>query len=138
VYNPSSIGYSTTLISSLHSYKSFEQYDQKYFVHFCYTILLLTFIFTARIKVFPPHSEEEKFNWFIEVFFSFYEIVFLQTGTSFDKKILANVKKTLLKENDIFFMLQAVYEKVNGVFDVTISNEKDYYQRLFYDEAKDQ
>jgi hypothetical protein len=64
--------------------------------------------------------------------------VFLQTWTSFDKKILANIKKTLLKENDIFFMLQAVYEKVNGVFDVTINNEKDYYQRLFYDEAKDQ
>lgn len=138
VYNPSSIGYSTTLISSLHSYQSFEQYDQKYFVHFCYTILLLTFIFTARIKVFPPQSKEEKFNWLIEVFFSFYEIVFLQTWTSFDKKIIANIKKTLLKENDIFFMLQAIYEKVNGVFDVTINNEKDYYQRLFYDEAKDQ
>ncbi len=137
VYNPSTIGYSITLVTSLSSYKTLENFDNKYFVHFCYTTLLLTFIFAARIKVFPQWTKKEKFNWLIEVFFSFYEIVFLQTNTDFDHKIIQKIKKQVLKENDIFFMLQAVYEKVNTVFDVSVNNQTDYYQWLFYDESKE-
>jgi hypothetical protein len=34
-------------------------------------------------------------------------------------------------------MLQAVYEKVNNIFDVSANSEKDYYQWLFYDESKE-
>lgn len=137
VYNPSTVWYSLTLVSSLHTYKSFEKYEAKYFVHFCYTILLLTFVFWSRIKVFPNQTPEEKFNWLVDIFFSFYEIVFLQTWVSYNKKTLIEIKKTILKENNIFFMLMKAYETINWLFDVSINNEKDYYQRLFYDELKD-
>jgi len=34
-------------------------------------------------------------------------------------------------------MLQAVYELINNSFEVSASHEKDFYQRLFYDEAKE-
>jgi len=137
VYNPSTIWYSIALVTSVYIKESFNTIDAKYFIHFNYTVLLLTFIFASRIKSFPKTTKEEKFNWFINTFFSLYEIVFLQTNTSFEKKEIEKVKKQLFENNDIFFMLQVVYEKINNIFDVSITNQKEYYERLFYDESKE-
>jgi len=138
LYNPSTIWYGLSLVAPFYVYKVFDGFDSKYFIHFSYTILLLTYVFASRIKVFPNNSDNDDFNWFVDLFFSFYEIIFLQTNTSYDKKLVQKLKKKLLTDSDVFFMLRSVYKRLNNVFDVNINEEKEFYDRLFHDEKKEQ
>jgi hypothetical protein len=101
-----------------------------------YTIFLLSFIFLGRIKVFPHQDREKNYNRFIEVVFSFYEFVFQQTGKKMDPNIVKKLKKELLNQIELFFLLFAVYQNFNNIFTHPQTTNKDIYSRLFYDELK--
>ncbi|MBU1758183.1 hypothetical protein KKG31_03345 [Patescibacteria group bacterium] len=134
--NCANISNGLTLVTSLYVKKIFQKYNQDAYLNFLYTIYLLGFIFTARIKVFPSADKEEKYNWFIKTFFYFYEFVFSQTGKKIGPKELASIKKELLNEIDTFFLLFINYQKLNETLYNPDINGKDFYTRMFYDELK--
>ena len=68
--------------------------------------------------------------------FSFYEFVFQQTGKKIDPAIVKALKKELLNQIELFFLLFAVYKNFNGIFVHPHVTDKDVYSRLFYDELK--
>jgi predicted AAA+ superfamily ATPase len=68
--------------------------------------------------------------------FEFYEFVFQQTGKKTDPTIIKSLKKSLLNQIDLFFLLFAVYNKLNTIFVHPHVPEKDMYTWLFYDELK--
>jgi hypothetical protein len=68
--------------------------------------------------------------------FSFYEFVFQQTGKKVDPAIVKALKKELLNQIELFFLLFAVYKNFNGIFVHPQVADKDVYSRLFYDELK--
>ncbi|MFA5748109.1 MAG: hypothetical protein WC872_03255, partial [Candidatus Absconditabacterales bacterium] len=107
-----------------------------YYLNFLYTIYLLSFVFISRIKVFPFKDKEKNYNWFVDVFFSFYEFVFNQTGKKIDNKILNQLKKELLNQVEVFFLLFEFYKKLNGLFKNIKDSDSDFYSWLFYDELK--
>ena len=112
-FNCANISNGLALTTSLYVKKIFQKYNQDAYLNFLYTTYLLGFIFTARIKIFPDGTKEEKYNWFIQMFFNFYEFVFSQTGKKISPKELASIKKDLLNEVDIFFLLFINYQKLN-------------------------
>lgn len=136
-FNPSNIWNGISLVAGLYLEKIFRKYSDEYFLNFLFTSYLLNFVFLARIKVFPYDNNQENYNWFIEVFFDFYEIVFFQSSQNVDKKTLEEIKKDILWEIDILFLLFEHYKLFNWMFESYKKDENDFYKWIFYDELKD-
>jgi hypothetical protein len=135
-FSPANIANSMSLVSALYVKDIFREYSPEYYLNFLYTIFLLHFVFLSRIKIFPSENRETNYNRCIDVFFSFYTYVFQQTGQTPDPKLVLEIKKTILNQTEIFFMLLSIYEHCNQMFAHRNTNDKDMYARLFYDELK--
>lgn len=135
--NPSNTSNSIALVVSMYVEKIFRKYDDDYFLNFLFAIYLLNFVFLARIKVFPDKTNKENYNWFIDVFFNFYKTIFSQSGQKLDLEIFEELKKELLWEVNVFFLLFEHYKKSNTLLADKYSNHEDFYKWIFYDEMKD-
>lgn len=115
-FSPANISNNLALVVALYVKDVFRTYPQEYYLNFLYTIFLLSFVFLARIKVFPYQDREKNYNRFVDVLFSFYEFVFQQTGKKLDQNIVKELKKSLLNQIELFFLLFAVYKNMNTSF----------------------
>jgi len=135
-FSPANISNNLALVVALYVKDIFRKYPPEYYLNFLYTIFLLSFVFLWRIKVFPYKDREKNYNRFVEIMFSFYEFVFQQTGSKMDPAIVKSLKKELLNQIELFFLLFAVYKNFNTIFTHPNINDKDIYSWLFYDELK--
>ncbi len=135
-FSPANIANNLALVTALYVKDIFRAYPPEYYLNFLYTVFLLSFVFLARIKIFPHKDREKNYNRFVETMFSFYEFVFQQTGKKIDPVIIKKLKKELLNQIELFFLLFAVYKDFNTIFVHPQVNDKDFYSRLFYDELK--
>lgn len=135
--NPSNTANVIALTSSIYTKDIFAKYHSDYFINFLYSIYLLTFVFLARIKIFPYTNKQENYNRFIEVFLCFYRFVFEQTWKNLDEKIFKDIQKKLLGQIEVFFMLFHYYQKINWLLYNNQVSWNDFYWRIFYDELKD-
>jgi hypothetical protein len=94
--NPANIGNGLALISSISLEKIFRKYPNEYFLNFLFAIYLLNFVFLARIKVFPFDDTQKDYNWFIEILFNFYELIFEQSKHKMDYAFLGKIKREVL------------------------------------------
>lgn len=136
-FSPSNIATSIALISSIYTKDVFEKNAQQYFLYFLFTVYLLTFLFQARLKVFPYENDEKgNYYWFIDLFFAFYKVVLDQAGIEIGKLEMETLKQKLLHHIQVFFMLYHVYQSVNTCIQPYGVSEKEFYGWLFYDELK--
>ena len=135
--NPSNISHSIALMATLYVDKIFRKYPDEYFLNFLFSIYLLNFVFLSRIKVFPWKSQQDDYNWFIDVLFNFYKTVFHQSWQKLDLKIIEKIKKDLLWEVDMFFMLFEHYKWFNKLMAWEKNQDEDFYKWIFYDEIKE-
>ncbi len=135
-FSPANISNNLSLVTALYVKDIFRTYPPEYYLNFLYTIYLLSFVFLSRIKIFPHKDREKNYNRFIDILFSFYEFVFQQTGKKIDPVIIKSLKKELLDQVELFFLLFAVYKNFNTIFIHSQVTDKDFYSRLFYDELK--
>lgn len=140
-FSPSNIATGIALITSIYTKDVFaaensEKKDQ-FFLYFLCSVYLLTFIFQARLKVFP-YGDDDKANygWFIDVFFSFYGVVLEQAGLGMSQERFDALKQKLLQNIQLFFMLYYVYKSVSECIQPHQISEKEFYGWLFYDELK--
>ena len=135
-FSPANIANNLSLVVALYVKDIFRSYPPDYYLNFLYTVFLLSFVFLSRIKIFPYDDREKNYNRFVETMFAFYEFVFQQTGKKIDPRIIKSLKKELLNQIELFFLLFAVYQKFNGIFVHDQVTDKDFYSWLFYDELK--
>lgn len=135
-FSPANIANTLSLVTTLYIKNAFRSYPPEYFLNFIYTIFLLSFVFLARIKIFPYTDREKNYNRFVETMFSFYEFVFQQTGKRIDPAIVKSLKKELLNDIELFFLIFSVYKHLNWIFVYDQVTDKDVYSWLFYDELK--
>ena len=135
--NPSNIGNTLTMVITMFINNVFNDYDDAYFINFIFTVYLLNFVFLSRIKVFPYNDKQKNFNWFIDVFFNFYETIFHQSGQKFEIEKFEKLKKELLSEVDIFFLLFDHYQLFNDLYFEPSNGEEDFYKWIFYDELNE-
>jgi hypothetical protein len=135
-FSPANIGNNLSLVVALYVKDIFRAYPPEYYLNFLYTVFLLGFVFLSRIKIFPYKDREKNYNRFVETMFSFYEFVFQQTGKKVDPVIIKKLKKELLNQIELFFLLFAVYQNFNSIFVHNQVSDKDLYSWLFYDELK--
>ncbi len=133
-FSPWTMATTIAIVMSMYVQEMFHSKDNKYFLHFLYTVYLLSFVFVSRLKKFPYQTKQENFQWFIEVFFNFYQYTFTKTKSTLNQKTFQKYKALLLKQTQLFFCFFYFYQKLNHVFDDTISHEA--YSWLFYDEIK--
>jgi hypothetical protein len=135
-FSPANIANNLSLVVALYVKDIFRNYPSDYYLNFLYTVYLLSFVFLSRIKTFPYKDREKNYNWFVETMFSFYGFVFQQTGKKIDPAIIKKLKKELLNQIELFFLLFAVYKNFNSIFIHSHVTDKDLYSRLFYDELR--
>jgi len=135
-FSPANIANNLSLVVALYVKDVFRKYPPEYYLNFLYTVYLLSFVFLSRIKIFPYKDREKNYNWFVETMFSFYEFVFQQTGKKIDITIIKALKKELLNQIELFFLLFATYKNFNTIFVHPGVTDTDLYSWLFYDELK--
>jgi hypothetical protein len=79
-----------TLLCWLYLYEAFDEWVENIFVDALYTFYLLTFLFAARIKVFPWVDEKSDFQWFIDLYFNLFEMVVSQLKHKITKEHIQN------------------------------------------------
>ena len=121
------------LLCSLYLYECFDKEDGL-FVDALYTFYLLTFLFAARIKVFPWVDEKSDFQRFVDLYFNFFEIVISQLKHKVTKKYIQELRTKMLTHIEVFFMMFYYERRVNQLYllkeDWRYSN--DFYQWLFW------
>lgn len=136
-YAPGQIAHAITLVTSMYCESISEIYDDNYTMQFLYAVYLMTFVLQAKIKQFPYETQEENFNWLLEVLFSLYIFLLEQSGK---KRTLQNVyaiKKQLLQEHiAVFCMLYQFYQYAAKSLDVPGITPYQLHSWLFYDEIK--
>ncbi|HOG15637.1 MAG TPA: hypothetical protein PK674_03550, partial [Candidatus Absconditabacterales bacterium] len=135
--NPANIGNGLALISSISLEKIFRKYPNEYFLNFLFAIYLLNFVFLARIKVFPFDDTQKDYNWFIEILFNFYELIFEQSKHKMDYAFLGKIKREVLGEINFLFLLFEHSKLFNGVFKNSDESDEYFYKWIFYDELKE-
>ena len=135
-YNVWNTANAMTLLCSLYLYDSFNKENDEIFVDALYTFYLLSFLFAARIKVFPWIDEKSDFNWFVDLYFNFFEIVVSQLKHKITKEQLKVIRTKMLTNIEIFFMMFYYERRVNQLY---LNSEKfgkkywaDFYQWLFW------
>ena len=68
-YNIWNTANALVLLCSMYLYEAFEKSEDTIFVDALYTFYLLSFLFAARIKVFPWLDEKQDFQWFVDLYF---------------------------------------------------------------------
>lgn len=64
--------------------------------------------------------------------------VFEQSTIKFDISNIHDIKKSIIAESDVLFVLYRHYQKFNGLYynDTGYGNDEDFYKWIFYDELK--
>lgn len=137
-FNPANTSNSIALISSIYTKDIFSKYPKEYFLNFIYSVYLLSFVFLARIKKFPQKTEQEKYNRFIDTFLSFYKFVLEQTWKNIDQKAYSQIKKSLLWQIDLFFLLFHYYQNINWLLQNDKVSDNEFLEWIFYDELKNE
>jgi len=135
-YNVWNTANAMTLLCSLYLYDSFDQQEESFFVDALYTFFLLTFLFAARIKVFPWVDDKSDFQWFVDLYFNFYEVVVWQLRHKITKEHITHLRSKMLTHIDIFFMMFYYEKRVNCLYLNHLNWGKKYvsefYQWLFW------
>ena len=125
-----------TLLCSLYLCDAFDEWEENVLVDALYAFYLLTFLFAARIKVFPWLDEKSDFQWFIDLYFNFFEIVTSQLKHKISKRTVQRLRTKMLVHIDVFFMMFYYEKRVNNLYVDSTSVAKNYcnefYQRLFW------
>lgn len=134
--SPSNLWNSISMVTALLLVERFRNYKYTYFINFILAIYLLWFCFTSRIKVFPYDELKKDYEWFIELFFDFYKLIFEQTWEKINPEILSQIKNELLNDIHVFFMLYYYYKNLGNVLYYPELTDKEFYSWLFYDELR--
>lgn len=125
-----------TLLCSLYLYDAFGKWEDTIFVDALYAFYLLTFLFAARIKVFPWIDEKSDFQWFIDLYFNFFEMIAWQLKHKITKEYIQKLRTKMLVHIDIFFMMFYYTRRVNTLYinssKLTKNYNNEFYQRLFW------
>jgi len=135
-YSPANLWNGIALLSAVFFKDIMKEFPSYFFIQLIYSIYLLTFTFTSRVKVFPSENEQENYNWFIDVFFDFYRGTFDQLQTKISDQEYKEVKSQLLQETSFCFLLFHFYKKLNSVLE-NKSSTTDYLDWLLGKEKGD-
>ena len=130
-YNVWNTANAMTLLCSLYLYDAFDKWEESVFVDALYTFYLLTFLFAARIKVFPWVDEKSDFQWFVDLYFNFFEIVTSQLKHKISKENIQKLRTKMLVHIDIFFMMFYYERRVNGLYIDSDKLRRNYYNEFY-------
>ena len=130
-YNIWNTANAMTLLCSLYLYDSFDKEDDAIFVDALYTFYLLSFLFAARIKVFTWMDEKSDFQWFVDLYFNFFEIVISQLKHKITKEHLKEIRTKMLTNIEVFFMMFYYERRVNQLYLDSAKLNKNYYNEFY-------
>ena len=135
-YSCSNLSIPVSMIVAMKLREVFSQRGYNYGYYFLVAVYLLSFVFIARLRVFPEGDPKVRYQWFVDTIFSFYELVLRQNGILVDEEALASFRSASLQHLQLFFFLFYFYQKLNQLFYSPTIADKEFYTRLFFDDMK--
>ncbi len=132
-YNVANTANALVIAAALYLTEAFKDEEPEIFIDCLYAFYLMSFLFASKIKVFPGNSLQEDFNWFVDLFFDFYQVVLSQLKHKYSQVRFAKLKKKLLSQLEVFFLMFHYYRRLHQLFDAPVSDQ-EYFRRLFGDE----
>ncbi len=120
-----------TLLCSLYLYEAFDKSEENIFVDALYAFYLLSYLFAARIKVFPWVDEKSDFQRFIDLYFNFFEIVTSQLKHKVTKEQIHKIRTKMLVHIDVFFMMFYYEKRVNKLYIDSDKLNKNYHNEFY-------
>lgn len=127
-YNISNTSNALTLVAALLLQEVFEEKEEQLFIDCLYAFYLISFLFAGKIKEFPQKSLQEDFNRFLELFFSFYELVISQLGHKISANQFPKLKKKLIKKIEVFFMMFYYNKRISKYFTISTTSEDTSFE----------
>ena len=135
LYNVWNTADSMTLLTAPYMYDAFDKWEEDLFIDALYAFYLITFLFAARIKVFPWIDEESDFQWFVDLYFNFYWAIIPQLKHKVSKARFQEIRTKMLTNIEVFFMMFYYEKQINNLYINPIPGKKtseEFYQRLFW------
>ncbi|HNG97658.1 MAG TPA: hypothetical protein PLW93_05290, partial [Candidatus Absconditabacterales bacterium] len=99
-------------------------------------INIVSYLFGSRIKVFPPHmNDNESFHRCIEIFFTTYRYLLQAYSVKVTDAQFEALKNKLLVHIDVFFSLYMIYKRINTLLK-TNHYDEDFLQWMYSQEIK--
>ncbi len=136
-FNISNVWYALSFVSILLSKDIFNNSNKKSMMSLSFSSYLILYLFAAKIKVFPYKTDAENYNWFVDLFFNFYN--FIYAINTVDKQIEDHhsFKKQILWDTDIVRMFFYICKQYQSYFsDAQKDTDKYNFFRYLIDNDK--
>ena len=76
-------------------------------------------------------DEKSDFQWFVDLYFNFFEIVISQLKHKITKEHLKEIRTKMLTNIEVFFMMFYYEKRVNEIFLNPSKANKNYYNEFY-------
>jgi hypothetical protein len=76
-------------------------------------------------------DEKSDFQWFVDLYFNFFEIVTSQLKHKISKENIQKLRTKMLVHIDIFFMMFYYERRVNGLYIDSDKLRRNYYNEFY-------
>jgi hypothetical protein len=111
--NPGTIGISISMLIAKLIHQSFHEFPPSYLRLFLISTMYLHYVFAAQVKVFPEGTKEEQYNWFVDLFFNFYQLTLLQQNITIAPEELKKIKHYILQHPTVLLLIFSSLKQVS-------------------------
>lgn len=113
-YTPNTIATGLTMRLAAQIVDIFHDHKDAEFKYFLYTVYCFSFVIVAKMKVFPDSDIKTQFNWFINTFWSFFEVVCEKVEYTITKEEIQTLKTTVSDDVRVMFTLFYYYKNLSN------------------------
>lgn len=130
LYTVGSIATNLTIMASYYLRPLINSKEHWYLNHLLFSLYVITHVFAARIKQFPEQDDNVSYQWFIDIWFNYYDLILQHNSQQqpYDQDIVQQIKDRIRSQIELWFWLYRVMKQLNGF--LTGSLDRTYLKWL--------
>lgn len=99
-----------------------------YLTHLLFALYAVAHLFATGIKQFPRKDNNKSYQWFVDVWFGYFEQILAHQEYVYDPAIIALIKADVSAEIELCFGLYRMMKRINSLLTHTL--DRSYLKRL--------
>lgn len=101
-----------------------------YLTHLLFSLYVVAHVFATRIKEFPEEDSNDSYQWFIDIWFNYYELILEHNKKqqAYDPEIVQQIKTRVSGQIELCFALYRMMKHLNSM--LTGQLDRTYLKRL--------
>ena len=129
-FSPGMLATMICFLDSNYSHSKFW-WNQKLSFEWSKTLYLLTFVFFARVKVFPYKNDRENFNWYMKLLNNFFAYRLTKAKIKISSIKYEKLFSSLASNLDLHMFIFKLYKNLNQVLENQSFGDKEVYSWIF-------